>query len=307
MRAFGRARRVLDSPNLLFRGINRLYHRRGGTRAYNTDGIDVFDEEWDNLLILDACRYDLFQEVESPDGKLESRVSRGSSTNEFLAGNVDQRQLHDTVYVTGNPQYYKHRDELNASFHDVRQIWLESGWDETHGTVLPETVFDRALEAHETYPNKRLVIHFMQPHYPFIGAGQDPFSHEQTSMATDGPNCWDHLVRGKLRVDATDVWDAYRANLVRVMPTVTELTAELTGRTVVTADHGNMVGERSRPVPNVEWGHPRGIYTDQLVKVPWLVIDGTRREITAEPPQRQTEGEATDDVVADRLKQLGYV
>jgi len=29
---------------------------------------------------------------------------------------------------------------------------------------------DAAIEAYEQFPNKRLIIHFMQPHGPFIGS-----------------------------------------------------------------------------------------------------------------------------------------
>jgi len=67
-----------------------------------------------------------------------------------------------------------------------------------------------------------------------------------------------------------------------------------------------MVDERARPLPVREWGHPHGLYTDQLVRVPWLVVDGDRRNIVAEPPV-ETETATDDAVVADRLEQLGYL
>jgi hypothetical protein len=38
------------------------------------------DEDWDTLLILDACRYDLFAEEVPFGGRLESRISLGSSS-----------------------------------------------------------------------------------------------------------------------------------------------------------------------------------------------------------------------------------
>jgi hypothetical protein len=80
----------------------------------------------------------------------------------------------------------------------------------------------------------------------------------------------------------------------------------LDGKTVVTADHGNMVGERAFPLPIREWGHPRGLYTDELVDVPWLVHENEpRREIRIGESKNQSET-VDQDVVADRLKQLGY-
>jgi hypothetical protein len=67
-----------------------------------------------------------------------------------------------------------------------------------------------------------------------------------------------------------------------------------------------MVGERAFPFPIREWGHPRGIYTEQLVKVPWLVDDtGPRRKVVTEAAESET-SDVDEETVADRLKNLGY-
>ena len=66
-----------------------------------------------------------------------------------------------------------------------------------------------------------------------------------------------------------------------------------------------MVGERV-PTADPRVGHPRGIYTPELVSVPWLIHEpGPRREIRAGDAEGQSE-QVTDEVVADRLRQLGY-
>jgi hypothetical protein len=67
-----------------------------------------------------------------------------------------------------------------------------------------------------------------------------------------------------------------------------------------------MVGERSSPIPIKEWGHPHGIYTPELVNVPWLVNEtDDRRSISESPPITQ-ESDVTQDVVQKRLESLGY-
>ncbi|MFU1780581.1 hypothetical protein ACM16X_04285 [Haloarcula japonica] len=306
MNTFKRAMRALKSPNLAARGLNRLYYRRGGMRKYNSDGVDIFSEEWDNLIILDACTYGLFkQHIDSPE-KLESRISRGSNTREFLKGNIGNRDFLDTVYVTANPQFYKHRTEFGDSFHAVDHVWIEEGWDEDKQTVVPEKLAEHTLKMHKLYPHKRLIAHFLQPHYPFIGNGPNPFTKESTSMANDNPNCWDRIMRGEISVSIEEVRAAYSANLKRVLPTVWNLVESLNGMTIITSDHGNMIGERSKPLPNTEWGHPRGIYTRQLIKVPWLAIEDERREIKSDPSV-ESNSNVPADTVSDRLKQLGYV
>ena len=305
-----------ERPAYAGRECNRLYYRRLYRRPFNTDGVDVMDEAWDNLLILDACRYDMFAAQASLPGSLERRISRGSHTREFLAGNFGGRNLFDTVYVTASPQLHRWSEEIDARFHHVIDVWRADGWDDDHGTVLPETVNEYARAAHERFPDKRLIVHYLQPHYPFIDAESTLNARTFGADGGGGADVWGELMRGTLDVSAGDVWGAYRRNLDRVLPAVAALLEELPGLTVVTSDHGNMVGERARPVPIREWGHPPGIHTPELVEVPWLVYDeGRRKQVVWEEPDHEVRVESTGDdetaepagTVQDRLEQLGYV
>lgn len=306
----GRLSRALSTPVLFCRQLNRLYYRRLGRRRHNEAGADPFEADWDTLVVLDACRYDMFERRADLPGRLERRQSPASTTVEFLRATVDGRDLADTVYVTANPQLHQHRGEIDATFADVVDVWSGEGWDDDHGTVLPETVTEAALEAAETYPHKRLVVHYMQPHYPFLGAETAFAGWDFTDADGGHENVWVQLLQGSLDVDREEIWALYEDNLDRVLPHVDRLLSALDGRTVVTADHGNMVGERAFPIPFREWGHPRGIYTPELVEVPWLVHeDGPRRTIRTGSPGDESNGRdrsASDGVVADRLRDLGY-
>ena len=307
MNTLSRVYRAAKNPSLFVRHANRLYHRRLDRRQYNPDGVDIFAEDWDMLVILDACRYDMFERHAELPGRLEHRSTRGTDTTEFLQANFGGRDLHDTVYVTANPQLHDNRDEIATELYHVVDVWREDGWNEEHGTVLPETVTEYAKRAAREYPNKRLVVHYIQPHYPFIGSATEFDKHHLAAGdGMKGENVWGQLMTGALDVDAADIWRPYVSNLKRVLPHVEELMNDLDGRTVVTADHGNMLGERSFPIPIREWGHPRGTYTEQLVRVPWLVHDdGPRREVVAEQPE--SAGETVEaGTVADRLEHLGY-
>jgi hypothetical protein len=154
--------------------------------------------------------------------------------------------------------------------------------------------------------NGNLVVHFMQPHYPFLTDETEFDKGHLENAGTDEGNVWAQLLEGTLDVDESTVISLYDENLRRVLPSVERLLDELPGKTVVTADHGNMLGERARPIPIREWGHPRGIYTPELVTVPWLVVDGeTRRDIVAEQGVEDEDG-AQEDVVKERLRELGY-
>jgi hypothetical protein len=63
--------------------INQLYYNN----LYTHKGSSVTEEEWDNLIILDGCRYDLFESVNSISGDLESRTSAGTESAQFLRKN----------------------------------------------------------------------------------------------------------------------------------------------------------------------------------------------------------------------------
>lgn len=94
--------RGIRDPYLVLREINAIYHRLGNSGDYNEEGIDIFNKDWDNLIILDACRADIFeQEVDLP-GEFKTKQSKASKTKEFIKANFTDRTLHDTVYVAGN-------------------------------------------------------------------------------------------------------------------------------------------------------------------------------------------------------------
>lgn len=299
-------RNAINNPVIFLRYLNRLYFSRLNTRNMNTGGVDVFNEDWDNLIILDACRYDMLKNRNDLPGKMEYRYSRGSTTSEFLQANLEGKTLEDTVYVTANPQYYHHRTRISGRFHTSINIWKDEGWDETFKTVLPETTTEYAVKAAKEYPQKRLVIHYIQPHYPFT----DPkvsFDKQQLHTTEDKRAFWNEIFLGNLDVSQETVWDLYTRNLDRALQSVKTMLDDIVGKTIITADHGNMVGERSFPIPIREWGHPRGIYTEPLVKVPWVVIDDDQRKTIISEAPEETASSVEDDVVRHRLEDLGYV
>ena len=100
-------------------------------------------------------------------------------------------------------------------------------------------------------------------------------------------------------------WDAHVDNLEVVLREVEAPLEAFDERTVVTADHGNL-GETVGPIPVSMYGHPTGIHAENLVTVPWLVVEGDRsKKITAEPPAAADTSYDTDEL-EDRLADLGY-
>jgi len=107
----------LRKPSRAAQELLRIYNYRD--TKYNTEGTYIFDENWDNLIILDACRYDSFSKYNEYDGELQYRISRGSSTKEFLRGNFQGPNHYDTVYCSGNRWYQKMPEELDGERSEV--------------------------------------------------------------------------------------------------------------------------------------------------------------------------------------------
>jgi len=262
-------------------------------------GTQVMQEDWDTLILLDACRYDMFADRVPFEGDMQSRISLGSTSEEFLRQNFEEGQYHDTVYVNANVYFPKVNLDSDGTFHAV--VDLLDDWDEDLEIAHPETVTEAARTVHEKYPNKRVIVHYMQPHLPFIG------EHGLKLRERVGQrNAWVPFRNGERPISVDELWEGYKENLDVVFEYVSDLLADINGKVVISSDHGNMVGERQGPVPTKRmYGHPWGVYTPELVNVPWFVLDsGDRRAITEEVPE-QIEGKS-EDLVTERLESLGY-
>ncbi|WP_257297844.1 hypothetical protein [Haloarchaeobius sp. FL176] len=274
-------------------------------------GIDVMEQDWDNLLLLDACRYDYFEERCEFEGDLQSVISRGGRSWEFMEGNFVGKTFHDTIYVTANPHTGKLADDV---FHAVEPLYLEE-WDDKNETVLPETVVEEALAAHQRFPDKRLIVHFMQPHRPYLGPTGEELrakydvrgfnrhvANEERSH--DSRESFSKMVeRGK--IPAEKAQKAYSETLDIVLEHVAELLDGIDGKTVISSDHGELLGERMNFLTNPKFGHSHdAIRNRTLYEVPWLEIEGDRRHITEDEPVDTESG--SDENLEDRLRALGY-
>ena len=280
----------------------------------SNDGINFMDEDWDNCIIIDACRYDTFKEKNTIPGDLKARRSKGSSTFEVFEKNFQNSTHHDTVYITANPvprvkKWCK--IDLDEIFHEVIDVW-EKDWDEDYNTVRPEPVKKSIINAHKKYPNKRILGHFIQPHQPFIGKtgekiterGMRAYDHVTGQEVSTEKSIWEQLEDGDVATET--VWTAYRENLELVLPHVSELCKDLSGKTIVTSDHGNMFGKFMWPFPIRGYGHPPNIHTKELITVPWLELPSKkRRKIKSEEPELTESPEEIQDKT-DRLSALGY-
>ncbi|MFC6974395.1 hypothetical protein ACFQL1_06560 [Halomicroarcula sp. GCM10025709] len=213
--------RVYHRSKLFLRNANLSYLRWKHGNEYYRDGVDILSADWDNLLLMDACRYDMFVEHVDLPGILSRKKSKGSMTAQFLAGNFNGRDATDVVYLTGNPMYRRIEANYDFQFHAVVDAWHE--WDEENSTVLPETMVREARRVREEYPNKRLLVHFLQPHFPFIGSKTKFDKQIPDPKEGDEAQFWEQLRTGKLSLSPEEVWKPYNRNLRHLVPSLETL------------------------------------------------------------------------------------
>ena len=285
-------------------------YNRVSRRVFGRNSPPLPDCDWDNILLLDACRYGTFEKLSSLPGELRPRYTLGSHTGEYVRRTFKGRKCPDIVCVTANPKYYESNGGLNLddNFHDVYHVWKDD-WDEEHHTVLPDIMSERVLEAAEEYPDKRILAHYLQPHYPYIGDfGKSIKANVRMS---------DGLIEAQMEHPSLDqamkdgVYDresvirAYKETLDITLSAVEKPLRELPGKTVVTSDHGEAFG-RLR-----EFGltmHPRNRHIKSLIKVPWHVYqNGERKAIIEDGVGTGGRERISDEVVRARLQDIGYV
>ncbi len=266
----------------------------------------VKQKDWDYLIVLDACRYDYFKENCRFEGDLHKvetpafdRVKEGIAPTSSWYINIFDEMNEDIYHVSSHPRVNSRTpvEEFKGweHFGKVYDLW-DTEWNEEFGTVMPENVTERAKDFIDRNPDKKFILHYMQPHTPYLSLGppatkkkRDPESRTsfgrklRNKMVSTARKLIGDEVAVKLmsllrlpplspmddalrKVGGEGVKKAYRDNLARVLDSIETLLPELSGRIVITADHGELLGEKGR------YGHDfEG--QKKLLEVPWFVIE----------------------------------
>ena len=288
----------------LFKIVSLLYKENRG--------ISIFNEYWDNLIILDACRFDFFHNVSKKmnlKGKLKKIRSKGATTVTFLRENFTKKKYDDIVYITANPYVDK---ILKNKFHRIISVW-NNGWDEENHTVLPETMVKYTLKAIKKYPEKRLIIHFIQPHYPYIGypIRDKSFEFLRESLIKNSKQKGSQKYKKFLEFYTTDIYamlkpklhkKLYKKNLEKAIYSVQKLLSFLGGKTIITSDHGESFGEFIFPIIPIKiFGHRQGFRTPALINVPWFVIKNSYKKTKI-----KNKGKNEQKIIKEKIEQLKF-
>lgn len=264
----------------------------------------VWNRQWDVLVILDACRWDAFQQRYGDADWLrgaESMTAAGSASPEFMDRMFAEEyadEISRTAYVTGNPYSEAHVDA--DAFALLDEVWRYV-WDEEVGTIRPAPLTNQAVRHYRTGRYDRLIVHYMQPHWPYVA---DPlmygFDPETVTGAGSTDNPFDRQNRGELSRE--DHFERYLANLEYVVEHVRNvLLRAIDAETVaLTADHGTLFGEYGL------YKHPTNVPLPLLRRVPWATTEAVD-EGEYEPTEIASRERSVDADRSRQLEDLGYV
>jgi len=282
-------------------------------------GTNVFDRDWDLLLVLDACRVDAMKAV-APEfdfvNGVDSLWSTGSSSHEWLCKTFTREyidEISETIYLSTNPNSPSTFNDgarppmsytvplmwadwdvvASADFKEFRQIHRDD-YEECSDTVVPRVVTDHAIQAGRVSEFERMVIHYFQPHRPYIA---DSYRERRPVTGPEGEP-WTTIRTGAGTKE--EVWELYLDNLRLVLSSVERLLENIDAETVaITADHGDLLGEAGL------YGHPEGVPHPDLKKVPW--VETTAVDTKTSSPSVDVARQKSDVDTEERLRHLGYL
>lgn len=280
-------------------------------------GTNVYERNWDALIILDACRVDALKEVASEYDFLEdidSIMSVGSTSSEWMANTFTHGYLdkiEKTSYLSVNGYTHEVLFERNFpesqydskfSFTNWETVdgsdfyFLEESWRYLEGNKYdrfnPRKVTNRAISHYRDADPDKLIIHYNQPHTPYCSKW---FDGPKAQLEPWEKDPFHYLMNGG---DFTRVWSSYLDEIRFALDQIELLRQNIDAeRIAISADHGEAFGEMGI------YGHPGGVFHPSVKFVPWTITSGEDKR-THEPEVQSERNRETD--IEEHLEVLGY-
>lgn len=281
-------------------------------------GTNMYSKDWDLLIVLDACRVDALRAVSDEYSFLndiESCPSVGTQSVEWMAATFDKKWKEDiskTALVTANPNVeFVFEDGMEgASLPHEKRVSRWGSWDVvpassfalykplwSHGNDIdkgwhspPKTVTDYGIKIGRKHDYEKIVLHYMQPHSPFIG---NCINDDREMNIYETNYTWFLQTGG----DKAKVMEAYLNNLRYVLDSISTLLDNINrDKVIITSDHGEAFGEYGI------YGHPAGSLHPIVRKVPLASTIAT--DNNSYKPDPLPEEKVS---VEESLEALGYI
>lgn len=295
-------RGVIGGVTKTSQGAKRLLTKQAIQTENGLRSTNIYDRAWDVLVLLDCATREMMEEVRedySFIGDVGEHFSPGTASAQWMRTTFTEEyadEMARTLHVTGNTSS---EVELNpADFRHLEEVWRD-GWDEELKTIPAREVTDRAIHYYREMQPERTILHYMQPHAPFVRTPEVETGFITPQGVKGGMNLYEaHHEAG---YTANELWDAHIENLHYVLEDIETLLSSIDAeRVVLSSDHGQAFGE------NGVWGHPESVRVDAVRKVPWCVTSATDTgEYELEFDPADTRGDEL--TTKEKLRHLGYL
>jgi len=293
-----------------------------------TIGTNVFDREWDALIVLDTARVDALRMVEDEYDFIEevdSIWSVGGASAEWLARTFDEQHLNEiqnTAFCSAQSHIQEildtkiHEEESDRPlpFKTLRRIssvgiddlgkaeYLfnfetigeEGFFGHTEGNTPPRYVTDRGIAVGREHDFDRLILQYHQPHTPWFSQALE----EERELEYHEYDWWNYYYETG---DIESIWEAYMSDLRFVLDDIEILLDNLDAEKVaITADHGEAFGEYG------VLGHKLGSLHPQIRRVPWVVTSAEDKETHKPTVEEPDNKKMSREELHNQLEALGY-
>ena len=248
---------------------------------------DYVKENWDYLLIIDACRYDVFEEVVKErglKGKLTLFDTRCGQTPTWYRKYWSYKDS-DIHLISSNPQPF-----MTVCTWDAHKRFKTARWADPESSTEGEFIKkwlkkdeqtwnpDIVLDVFERYhwPGSRYLLHFMPPHLPYLGEKGKSLLKKLGVVNNPHRNIYDAVRDYGRQGHWDEVRECYKENLEYVLDKIYARLDLFPGKVVISSDHAEMLGE-----PNFDdqgiFGHgreagPKSPVWEKIRQVPWFEV-----------------------------------
>lgn len=294
-----------------------------------TIGTNVYTRDWDILILLDTCRVDALREV-APEydfiKEIDSIRSVGGRSPEWIAKTFTEeyeKVIQQTAYLSANvfakpildaespdassladksftydllkriPTVSVDKLGMCEYLFEYESVGEEGPLGHEEGGTPPRYVTDRGIDVARSGKFDRLILHYLQPHPPYIARALE----ENRPLQRHERDWWGYI--GDTG-DKETIWETYLDELRYVLDEVEVLLENVDANHVaISADHGEAFGEYW------EFGHKTGSIHPKVRNVPW--VETTAVDTGSYEPEFEAPSKANrEDDLSEQLQALGY-
>lgn len=213
-------------------------------------------KDWDVLIILDACRYDIFSiQLHNTmlNGKLCQVNSNSANTEEWYRNYWGENHK-DIILISAHPRAFA--TECHYNFFQSYGLWDKRNW------IEPEVALKKLIQIQDQY-DKKFLVHLIPPHLPYIGEKGKEFLKE-LGVEGSGINVYKKVEEYGKENGWRRPYECYVENVQTVLEIIEEYIPKIKGKIVISADHGELIGDY-------------GIYNHnyrcfEIFHVPWFKV-----------------------------------